>query len=111
MLEFVRNNRRLATVDALVSDIQWAHSNAASAGINTILCHSTSGTACSGNAYPDWTEGGILFRPGFRVGVGGCIPVDPAVRDGRTTATSPGPSRRIPHLLPPAVPYLTLVIP
>lgn len=61
MLDFVRNNRRAAAVNALVSDIQRGRSNAASAGVDTILCHSTSGTGCSGEAKPDWAEGWILF--------------------------------------------------
>lgn len=61
MLDFVRNNRRAAAVNALVSDIQRARSKAASAGINTTLCHSTSGTGCSGTANPDWAEGWILY--------------------------------------------------
>lgn len=61
MLDFVRNNRRAAAVNSLVSDIQRARSNAASAGVDTILCHSTNGTACSGATNPDWADGWILF--------------------------------------------------
>ena len=61
MVEFLKNNRRAAAVNALVSDLQRGRSNAISTGIETVLCHSTTGAACSAAASPDWSDGWLLF--------------------------------------------------
>lgn len=61
MIDFARNNRRAAATNLLVTDVQRARSSAASTGRNSVLCHSSSGTACSGDTTPDWSEGWMLF--------------------------------------------------
>lgn len=61
MVDFARNNRRAAAVNALVTDIQQARGDAASAGVDTVLCHSGNGTSCSGSSNPDWSDGWLLF--------------------------------------------------
>lgn len=59
--DFVRDNRRAATVNSLITDIQRARSAAASHGARALLCHSTNGTSCSGLGTPDWSDGWLLF--------------------------------------------------
>jgi len=62
MQSFVMNNRRAAAVNAFVTDVQLARSTAASGGANTVLCHSSNGTACSGETNANWAEGWLLFE-------------------------------------------------
>ncbi|HEX7029969.1 MAG TPA: GspH/FimT family pseudopilin [Gammaproteobacteria bacterium] len=59
--ELVRNNRRAAAANALITTVQQARSTAASRGITTVLCHSANGSSCSGASDPDWSSGWLLF--------------------------------------------------
>lgn len=61
MIDIVRINRRAAAANGIVTAVQQARSTAASLGVNVILCHSTSGSDCSGTDDPDWSEGWMLF--------------------------------------------------
>src|SRR5690606_20952018 len=40
---------------------QRARSTAATVGVNVVMCHSTTGTDCSGDANPDWSDGWMIF--------------------------------------------------
>jgi len=55
---FIENNRRVTTVNELVSYIHYAHSEAVKRNRHVSLCPSTSGTGCNGS---NWEDGWIVF--------------------------------------------------
>lgn len=61
LAEFVKTNRRAATVNMMVSDLQRARGLAITQRVRVVLCPSSDGATCLAAHTQDWSSGWLLF--------------------------------------------------
>jgi type IV fimbrial biogenesis protein FimT len=57
----IKSNRLTTQVNALVSSLNFARSEAIKRGLRVTLCKSGDGATCVANATSDWSQGWIIF--------------------------------------------------
>ncbi|MFO1224796.1 MAG: GspH/FimT family pseudopilin [Burkholderiaceae bacterium] len=84
--DLIDRNRIAAEVNSLISDLQFARSEAIRQGLPVIVCASSDGTGCSGNN--TWHGGWIVFTDVDGSGTKGSAAAEPVMRQRTAFAGS-----------------------